>query len=140
MTEVVLLGVFPEKDWADFTAAAERELGIPVRYLSEYTSLGTAGGMYAATPFPSIIWSCHTLPNPPTAQPLSHAPDLGCIWLSCWAHCISGQPLTHELLVHRFLLPLSLLVDALVAYHYAAVSSSADHNTSLPPQKAKQNK
>lgn len=37
--------MFPERDWADFTAMTERELGIPVRYLCEYTSLGTAGGM-----------------------------------------------------------------------------------------------
>lgn len=45
MTEVLLLGVFPEKEWAEFSASAAKELGVPVRYLSEFTSLGTAGGM-----------------------------------------------------------------------------------------------
>jgi len=46
MTEVLLVGSYPEHEFAHVVREAKRETGIPVRYLQEYTSLGTAGGIY----------------------------------------------------------------------------------------------
>ncbi|EDQ87353.1 uncharacterized protein MONBRDRAFT_33433 [Monosiga brevicollis MX1] len=46
MAEILIIGGYQEADFASFIRDAERELGLPVRYLQEYTQLGTAGGMY----------------------------------------------------------------------------------------------
>eukprot|EP00035_Acanthoeca_spectabilis_P005848 m.118067 g.118067 ORF g.118067 m.118067 type:complete len:462 (+) comp13221_c0_seq4:2876-4261(+) len=46
MTEIIMLGVFPESQVSDFAAAASQRLGIPVKYLREFEPLGTAGGLY----------------------------------------------------------------------------------------------
>jgi NDP-sugar pyrophosphorylase family protein len=46
MTEIILLGVFPESQVVDFVGAASQRLGIPVRYLREFQPLGTGGGIY----------------------------------------------------------------------------------------------
>jgi len=46
MAEIILIGVFPENQFAAFVAQAERTLNIPVRYLKEFKPLGTGGGIY----------------------------------------------------------------------------------------------
>jgi mannose-1-phosphate guanylyltransferase len=63
MTEVLLVGSYPEHEFAHVVREAKRETGIPIRsvdmrrtpvgtnptfssYLQEYASLGTAGGIY----------------------------------------------------------------------------------------------
>jgi len=46
ITEIVLLGVFEEKELAGFVNVASKNLGIPVRYLREFKPLGTGGGLY----------------------------------------------------------------------------------------------
>eukprot|EP00730_Choanoeca_flexa_P018009 TRINITY_DN8729_c0_g1_i9.p1 TRINITY_DN8729_c0_g1~~TRINITY_DN8729_c0_g1_i9.p1 ORF type:complete len:503 (+),score=117.20 TRINITY_DN8729_c0_g1_i9:65-1510(+) len=46
MMEIILIGGYNESEFSSFVRHAERETGIPVRYLQEYTNLGTAGGLY----------------------------------------------------------------------------------------------
>ncbi|EGD75451.1 hypothetical protein PTSG_06524 [Salpingoeca rosetta] len=46
VSEIILLGKYPENMFADLVVDAKRQTGIAVRYLQEYTELGTAGGLY----------------------------------------------------------------------------------------------
>jgi mannose-1-phosphate guanylyltransferase len=46
MTEIILLGRYAEHEFASFVRASSDTLGLPVRYLQEYTNLGTAGGIF----------------------------------------------------------------------------------------------
>jgi len=45
--EILIIGFFqPSEDLNSFVMNAQNEFKIPIRYLQEYTSLGTAGGIY----------------------------------------------------------------------------------------------
>eukprot|EP00040_Diaphanoeca_grandis_P038878 m.257607 g.257607 ORF g.257607 m.257607 type:complete len:459 (+) comp35466_c0_seq1:102-1478(+) len=46
ISEIVLIGVFPESEITSFAAVASQNLGLPVRYLREFKPLGTGGGLY----------------------------------------------------------------------------------------------
>ncbi|GAM19292.1 hypothetical protein SAMD00019534_024670 [Acytostelium subglobosum LB1] len=45
ITEVILLGFFPENQLAAFIDATSKELNVPIRYINEVKVLGTAGGL-----------------------------------------------------------------------------------------------
>ncbi len=46
LTEVLVLGFYPPQEMADFVRQASEELKLPVRYLQEYTAMGTSGGIF----------------------------------------------------------------------------------------------
>jgi mannose-1-phosphate guanylyltransferase len=46
LTEILLLGFFPPKPFEDFIADNKANYPVPIRYLQEQQSLGTAGGLY----------------------------------------------------------------------------------------------
>ncbi|XP_046386433.1 mannose-1-phosphate guanyltransferase alpha-A [Ischnura elegans] len=46
LKEIILLGYFPASELSQFVADMVQEYKINIRYLQEYTSLGTAGGLF----------------------------------------------------------------------------------------------
>lgn len=46
LCEVLIIGAYPEKDLAQFVQEMSRTYHLDIRYLQEFTPLGTAGGMY----------------------------------------------------------------------------------------------
>lgn len=45
LSEILLLGFYSAEEFADFIAECTQKYAIPVRYLQECESLGTAGGL-----------------------------------------------------------------------------------------------
>lgn len=46
LNEVLIIGAYPKNDLAQFVQEMSSTYGIAIRYLQEFTPLGTAGGMY----------------------------------------------------------------------------------------------
>eukprot|EP00126_Sphaerothecum_destruens_P005071 Sdes_comp18541_c0_seq5m8612 len=46
LKEILLVGCFNDADINPFVASCQREFKVIIRYLREYTSLGTGGGLY----------------------------------------------------------------------------------------------
>ncbi len=44
--EILVLGTYSNAEMADFVSEMNAKYAIPVRYLQEYTSLGTLGGIF----------------------------------------------------------------------------------------------
>ncbi|EFA85389.1 mannose-1-phosphate guanylyltransferase [Heterostelium album PN500] len=45
ITEIILLGFFPENQLSAFIEQSQKELNVPIRYINEVKVLGTAGGL-----------------------------------------------------------------------------------------------
>uniref|UniRef100_A0A1I8HKQ7 NTP_transferase domain-containing protein n=2 Tax=Macrostomum lignano TaxID=282301 RepID=A0A1I8HKQ7_9PLAT len=46
MREIILIGYYPKDQLSQFVDECQRKFGIRMRYLQEFTPLGTAGGLY----------------------------------------------------------------------------------------------